>query len=179
MTLATDSPSWSPGLPPVMGGGRLTLTGSAEDPAKGVGAPPPPARGRVSSWRGGVPGLEAGGPFPDGESALENLAVPETAPHPGPRRHLLALRPPTCWQPVGREWRCSREGLQGGAPERCSREVPLGRCPWGGAPGRCSWGGAPGHHGGQQKADQTVLEARGQGLLLPASLQSLVLGCTR
>ena len=97
----------------------------AEDPARGV-EPPPAARGRVSSWRGGVLGLEAGGPFPDGESALENLAVPETAPHPGPRRHLPALRPPTCWQPAGREWRCSGEVLQGGAP---------GRCSWGGAPG--------------------------------------------
>lgn len=45
-------------------------------------------------------------------------------------------------------------------------------------------GGAPGRHGwlgGQQKADPTVLEARGQDLLLPAPLQALVLlaGCTR
>lgn len=61
---------------------------------------PPPLRGRVSSWRGGFPGLETGGPFPDGESALENLAVPETAPLPRASpasscpapAHLLAAR---------------------------------------------------------------------------------------
>ena len=129
-----------------MGGGRLTLTGSAEGLARGVGAAPPP-RGRVSFWRGGFPGLETGGPFPDSESALENLAVPETAPLPRASpasscpapAHLLAAR---------------REGVE------------------------VLWGGAPGHHGrhgGQQKADPTILEARGQGSLLPAPLQPLVL----
>lgn len=120
LTLVTVSPSQSPGLPSVMGGGRLKLTGSAEGPARGVGPPPPPGTSVLLAGR--LPRSGDRGPFPDGESALENLAVPETAPLPRASpasscpapAHLLA---------AGEE---GVEMLRGRAPGRCSWEVLQG-----------------------------------------------------
>ena len=115
----------------------------------------------MSSWRGGFPGLETGGHSQTVSQPWRTWLCLRPPPSPGPAGIFLPGASPLAG---------SRRGGRGDAPGTCSGEMLLG--------------GAPGHHGwlgGQQKADPTVLEARGQGSLLPAPLQALVLlaGCTR
>ena len=113
MTLVTVSPSRSPGLPSVMGGGRLTLTGSAEGLARGVGAAPPsrdecPPGGEASRvWRLGGHSQTVSQPW----RTWLCLRLP---PSPGPRRHLPARRQPTYWQPAGGAPGEVLQGITGG-----------------------------------------------------------------